>query len=358
MISWAAFPYTSSASGNWSDAATWSPSVPPVAGCAAVVANGHTVTLDSNQTNNVSVTVNSGGTLNTGANTLSGTGSFTLASGGTLGIGSPQGITTGASGNVQMAGTRTFSTGANYTYNGSSAQVTGDGLPIAGVNNLTINNAAGVSLSQAATVNGTLSLLAGLLDLDTNDLTLGTGASITVASPDATKMIIADGTGGRLCKQFAAGNYDPASFLYPIGDNTAGEAVNDYAPGTLDFNSNNYASGWTVCMKTVDAVYPNKPSGPTSWITRYWTAPLTAGSLSGGTYSAQFQFVSGEKVGTDSMDGKKWDDATWVTLNTVSGTTFTGTNLGSLSNFTAYNSAPPRSPWPASRRRRPPIRSW
>ena len=40
------------------------------------------------------------------------------------------------------------------------------------------------------------------------------------------------------------------------------------------------------------------------------------------------------------MDGKKWDGATWVTLGPVSGTSFTGSNLTSLSDFTAYNSAP------------------
>ena len=44
------------------------------------------------------------------------------------------------------------------------------------------------------------------------------------------------------------------------------------------------------------------------------------------------------------MDGKKWDGSTWETLGPESSNTgdaaFTGSGLTSLSNFTAYNSAP------------------
>ena len=54
-------------------------------------------------------------------------------------------------------------TSANYVYNGSSAQVTGALLP-ATVNNLTINNSAGVTLSSNVTVNGTLYLTAGVFN--------------------------------------------------------------------------------------------------------------------------------------------------------------------------------------------------
>src|SRR5205085_8620077 len=132
--------------------------------------NGHTVTVTTN-VNADQLTINSGGTfsvnsgvtltLDDGTGTdftvngtatvaatgiISGAGSFTLSSGATLGIGSTDGITSsGATGNIQVTGTRTFNT-ANYAYNGSAAQVTGNGLPSI-VNNLTINNSAGVTLT-------------------------------------------------------------------------------------------------------------------------------------------------------------------------------------------------------------------
>ncbi len=96
-------------------------------------------------------------TVSTGAYLQMGTGSspsvislsngtFTLSSGATLGITSPQGITaiaTGSTGgNIRVTGTRTFDTGANYFYNGSVSQNTGDGLPLT-VNSLVFNNSGG-----------------------------------------------------------------------------------------------------------------------------------------------------------------------------------------------------------------------
>jgi hypothetical protein len=130
-----------------------------------------TITLQSNLpvASGGSVTVN--GTLNCGTNNVTGAGNFTLASGGTLGIGSTAGITSsGATGNIQVTGTRSFNTAASYTYNGSAAQVTGSGLPST-INNLTINNSAGVTLTNSVSVTGTLALTNGDLITGSNMLT-------------------------------------------------------------------------------------------------------------------------------------------------------------------------------------------
>ncbi len=72
-----------------------------------------------------------------------GTSNFTLNSAATLKMGSPQGITSsGATGNIQLTGTRTFNSAANYEYKGTAAQVTGNGLPATLNALLTINNTA------------------------------------------------------------------------------------------------------------------------------------------------------------------------------------------------------------------------
>jgi len=114
--------------------------------------------------------------------TAAGTGaSLTIGSSfnGSLNIGSADGITlSGALGNVQTSGTRTFSNDGNYIYNGSTAQVTGSGLP-SSIKNLTINNSNGVTLSGSTTVNGTLTMNSGQLALGGN--TLAYGASATLA---------------------------------------------------------------------------------------------------------------------------------------------------------------------------------
>jgi hypothetical protein len=68
-------------------------------------------------------------------------------------------------------------TGASFMFNGSAAQVTGMTMP-ATVNNLTINNSAGVTLSRATTINGVLHLVAGVFD-NTISFTLGASGSIS-----------------------------------------------------------------------------------------------------------------------------------------------------------------------------------
>jgi hypothetical protein len=78
---------------------------------------------------------------------------------------------------VSVTGTVTMSPAANFTFNGSSHQVTGMSMQDT-VNNLVINNAAGVTLSQSATINGVLRLMAGVFD-NTIPFTLGPGGSIS-----------------------------------------------------------------------------------------------------------------------------------------------------------------------------------
>ncbi len=128
--------------------------------------NGTINTTSTSQTwNTVSgktFTIN--GTANMGVAVMSGGANFTLASAGMLGIGDASGITSsGASGNIQVTGTRTFSTGGNYTYTGTVDQAAGNGLPST-VNNLTINATSGktVTLNNGGMIiNGSLVLTSG-----------------------------------------------------------------------------------------------------------------------------------------------------------------------------------------------------
>ena len=124
------------------------------AGTQTFSASGNTVT------GKVNYIVSNGSTLSMGTSTVLGN-DFTMNSGSGLIIGSANGITSsGMNGNVQATGTRNFSTSGNYSYSGTSAQVTGSGLPST-VNNLTINNETGVTLSASVSVSGILTLTSG-----------------------------------------------------------------------------------------------------------------------------------------------------------------------------------------------------
>jgi hypothetical protein len=132
------------------------------------------------------LTVQNGGSLTTGCHSIGGSGSFVLAAGATLSICDAQGITaSGSTGAVQLTGSRSFSPEASYVYNGSQAQVTGNGLP-ATVRNLTLSNAAGLTLSQPLALNQVLTLTNGVLTTGGQPLTLlsdanGTALVVNVA---------------------------------------------------------------------------------------------------------------------------------------------------------------------------------
>ena len=152
------------------------------------------------------LTVNSGGTLITGtANLLATNSTFTLSAGGTLQIGSTAGITSsGATGNIQ-ASTRSYATGANYVYNGSASQATGNGLP-ATVNSLTINNSGApganiVSLAQNTAITTDLNITAGVLNIGTFTANRASaGGTLTVAGT----LQLGSNTGGQTGSNFPA----------------------------------------------------------------------------------------------------------------------------------------------------------
>jgi len=93
------------------------------------------------------------------------TGSFTLSAGATLGITDQYGITASTTGplggNIRVSGTRTFSTEANYIYNGAITQNTGNGLPST-VYSLVFNNTVGaVNFNSARTITNSFSITTG-----------------------------------------------------------------------------------------------------------------------------------------------------------------------------------------------------
>ncbi|WP_207532644.1 T9SS type A sorting domain-containing protein [Desertivirga arenae] len=126
----------------------------------------------------VQFAVNPGARVDFGTSILdAGSSSFILNAGATLYTANPAGIAaSGSSGSVQTS-TRTFSTAANYVYNGNDIQVTGSGLPLT-VNNLTIDNPLTVSFpatNATYTIAGALDVKDGILDLKMNNLAAGAG---------------------------------------------------------------------------------------------------------------------------------------------------------------------------------------
>jgi hypothetical protein len=124
-------------------------------------------TLAANLTVNGVLTVQSGGSLQTSATfDVQGPGSLVLAAGATLIEVNAAGLANTAAGGFALTGAAglTFSPDANYVFAGTAAQQTGPLLPN-GARNLTVNNAAGVTLTNNLAVRQVVRLQSGNLTL-------------------------------------------------------------------------------------------------------------------------------------------------------------------------------------------------
>ncbi|MFD1469910.1 DUF4331 family protein [Hymenobacter caeli] len=145
---------------------------------------------------NGTLTVQTGGVLNTrgvlatNCIPVSGPGSFVLQPGATLRICDAAGIAaTGATGSIQVNGTRTFAPDATYEYNGLDAQMTGTGLP-SQVRSLTVNNGAGLTLN-----NGGVKVVQTLA-LTNGNLTTSTSQPLTLLSTPTAGTALVVNTNG------------------------------------------------------------------------------------------------------------------------------------------------------------------
>ncbi|HMG14708.1 MAG TPA: hypothetical protein VK590_04630, partial [Saprospiraceae bacterium] len=133
----------------------------------------HNLTIASTKTiifgDNLAVssgTITADGIIDLNSKTISGAGSFTLSAGATLKTTNTGGI----NGSVSCS-SKSFSTSANYIFNGTSAQIASTDLP-ATINSLTISNTSGLSLSANLAVTGSVTNT-GILDAVTYTLSYG-----------------------------------------------------------------------------------------------------------------------------------------------------------------------------------------
>jgi hypothetical protein len=147
-----------------------------------IIKNGGTLTLGGNISTQSSFIIESGGSLITNCNIVSGIGNFVLQNGGSLTICTAAGITqTGATGDIQVLGSRSFATDATYIYQGTVAQQTGNALPTT-ILNLEINNNQDVTLTQSLNIKRFLNLANGDLDATTGLTLLSTATQTAMVA--------------------------------------------------------------------------------------------------------------------------------------------------------------------------------
>ena len=186
----------------------------------------------------------------------------------------------------------------------------------------------GATLGTPLTVNTTLNLTNGLIDVAAQTMTMGSG--ITINGAGANSYVVASVlSGGYLRKNVTTAT----THAFPLGDSPASLNGAQYSPATIAFTT---APSGFISMAVEDDKHPNLDAS-THYITRYWATAKT------GTIPASYTFTGTylpvDIVGTEGAShSNQWNGTSWtnqgmpVAANTLSITT---TSFGATNHFTA-----------------------
>jgi hypothetical protein len=221
-----------------------------------------------------------------------------------------------------------FGTTTNIIYDGTTAITTSFELPPLGLNNVTINNAAGVTLNDSSTINGKLNFISGKLITGSNFVTIGTSGNITGAGIGIGWVV------GNLIKQTTT-NASP-SFTYAIGDGT------NYTPISLTFTGNNTAT--TTGSITATTTAGDHTQLATSGLDGNKTVNRTWNLLNNGisgftnyTVGLNYSVAETDAVATPvSFEIRKYEGTTWTApsiLGTPSDSGISGSGITGFGDF-------------------------
>jgi len=254
---------------------------------------------------------------------------FTLGSGTTFNAGS---FTHSLFGNLENNGATFNTSGSTFEFNGTTTQTIG-GTTSSNFNNLTINNLSGVSLSAVdATVNNTLTLTSGRLDITNKILTFSDGATAVAGTLNSTNMIIAEG-GGEVRKNGTTSA--EATFTFPVGDNTG---TAEYSPIGLTFSGGTYA-GYSG-VNVTNSKHPQNASS-TDYLNRYWT--VTSSGITSFSCDITATYLPVDIAGAESSikAGEYSGSLPWVKYPALNGNTLTANGVTGFGDFTGITSAAP-----------------
>jgi len=306
-----------------------------IGGSGSVQFENATITATGSYTLNSPVEVLSGftftvaGIQSCGGNYFFGAGSFTISSGATFKMCNPLGI----AGNVQVTGTKTYSTTANYEFFGSVNQVTGIGFPNT-VNNLTINNPLTVSLSGNINVSGSLNFLQGYLDLGNFNLT---GSGVLTGNPEliysGTGIATAVGTNTDAFVRTTTPSAIPATIdnlVVEVGANN-----NFYLPNDVTFNTIAFTSGGLILNHNVLSPAGTDFSVHAPNNSTFLTALSVTKTNSPATYGGGNQSISRLWNITGSSSAPVEITLSWPTPGADNGIVFTD-NQGKLWKYSGF----------------------
>jgi autotransporter-associated beta strand protein len=214
----------------------------------------------------------------------------------------------------------------NFNANGGTVVLNGTGgqtMSGSTFNNLTINDASGITLLTDETINGTLTLTSGNMTTGAHTVIIGSSGSVSRTSGHVV---------GNLQMNFGTG--DLASTVFHVG------TASTYTPATLDIDGTGGTAG-TITATTAGSAHPdiaNSGFNTGKDVERFWT--LTPGTASLGatrSYKLKVEFLSGDVPGganPSAFEFRKYDGS-WLA---PTGGTYTRTATSTeYSNFTSFS---------------------
>jgi hypothetical protein len=215
-------------------------------------------------------------------------------------------------GNLNNQGTFGASGTSKTVFSGTTVPETIGGTGTTQFQNADLNNPTNFQLTGHVSVNSTLSMLSGTLNIGNFDLTIGPSGTITSPSFGTNAMIIADASkgSGQLKKIYPTG---ATNFTFPIGDITT---TTDYSPVMLNLLTNSVQR--TIGLNVTDQQNSNDLS-TTNYLSRYWSF-TDDGGTSAYTYNANFSYSSNaptDLTGTYNSVCIYWWNGQWHNLPTT-----------------------------------------
>jgi hypothetical protein len=291
----------------------------------------------SNTVNNCTMNGAGGVTLG-GSTTISG--SLVLSSG-TLTVGANT-LTLSSTSVTRTSGYIDASNAsATMAFTNTSELVLPSSVFTGNVKNWTMNGVGGVTLGDALSITGTLTLTSGKLNTQGYTLSLGTSsANVSISGGSSSAYIVAYDNGVNIGKVKHYIN-SVASYFFPIGD------ASNYTPLTYSHKIGaTLASGINIDVYTKPVKIPGLNPMITHYLNRFWEVTPTGITVANYDISYTYGSTPGEITGLGTLypiklSGTTWYKPTGTTFTTgteigtgsVSGNTLTWTGLDSFSSF-------------------------
>lgn len=206
----------------------------------------------------------------------------------------------------------------NIKFTGSGEQIISGTVPV-NISKMYIDN-SGILLSNDVFIISELEMQNGIINLHSNNLTLGN--DVIISGNYSNECMIASDADGLLKKNVS----DIGTYNFPVGDVTDNF---DFTPAELEIVSGEFLDA-SISISVHDTKHPNNTSS-NNYLNRYWQISSTG--ISNPDYNIVLDYVEDDIIGSEIyIYGALYTD-NWVLLNQVSGNQITG-NVTDLGDFT------------------------